>query len=80
MTYSPEFSLTRREDNTALWVTMPNDGLYNIWDLEDSKVSPDVLRAIISAFYLGVEAQKKVTQQASIKREWNTKDWDDQRG
>lgn len=69
MTYTPDFKLESRNGATALWVTMPNGEWFNIWDLYEKEITPDVLSAIKSAFYRGVEAQRKVTEKAAIKTE-----------
>lgn len=77
MSYKPEFKLTTRNGKTALWVSLPN-GERNIWDLYDTDINDKVLKALQSAFYLGVEAQQQLTQSANIQREW-LKDWTDHR-
>lgn len=69
MSYTPEFKLEPRNGAVALWVTMPNGEWFNIWDLYENEITSDVLSAVKSAFYRGVEAQRKATEKAAIKTE-----------
>lgn len=78
MKYEPKFRLTSRDGKTALWVTLPS-GEKNIWDLDDDLVTESVLKAIVSSFYRGLEAQYQVFQKTSIKQTWPLQKWEDKR-
>lgn len=44
----PEFEIKDREGEKSLWVNG-----QNIWDLKPSELTPDVKKAIMSAYYIG---------------------------
>lgn len=55
MNMEPRFFITRRRGMLALWVDVPGFGERNIWDLPAREATPEVLRALQSAFARGVE-------------------------
>lgn len=61
----PKFTKTKRNGNIALFVEV--DGCkQNIWDLTRKELSDDVFKAIISAFHIGCNMQKREISKVSI--------------
>jgi len=52
----PRFFITHRCRMLALWVEVDERGSRSIWDLPAKQATPEVLRALQSAFARGVEA------------------------
>jgi len=46
---NPKFRIANRDGKKSLWV---ND--RNIWDLEEKALTKEVKKAIISAYYIGI--------------------------
>lgn len=56
--YKPKFYTTIREGKVALWVKMPDGKHYNIWDIPRKQFTPEMKRAVVSAFQLGGRAMR----------------------
>ena len=54
--YEPKFYTTDRDGKIALWVVMPNGVKQNIWTIEKKCATEDVLKSIMSAYLLGMDA------------------------
>lgn len=73
MRYQPKFTKTKRDGKVALWVEMPNGDSYNIEDLPKKLAdNPDVLSAVMSAFYRGGRAYKMLSDKLYIAGEFGT--------
>ena len=53
------FYTTSRDKKKALWVQVEGQKPFNIWDLSNKELTPDVESAIISAFQRGCEAKEE---------------------
>lgn len=65
--YKPVFSTSIRDGKTAIWVKMPNDEQWNIWDI-DSRLAKDkaIRHLVISAFERGMRAREMQERQVEI--------------
>lgn len=58
-----KFTITNRKGEKSLWVNG-----QNIWDLKKSELTPDVKKAIISAYYIGKQHVKKEIDSLNLGR------------
>lgn len=63
--YKPVFKIMERDGKKSLWVTMPNEEAYNIWDLTEKEFTEDVENAIIHAFELGIIVMEQLMDNLS---------------
>lgn len=57
----PNFQITSDNGNKKLWVNS-----YNIWTLTEKECTPDVLEAIMHAYFLGAKAMKTEINQIEL--------------
>jgi len=58
--HRPKITTNRRNNNIAIYVSMPGGDRFNVWDLAPEECSDDVLKAIKHAFELGVMTARKM--------------------
>lgn len=75
------FYVTERNKLHAMWVAPldrhPVLGDRNIWDLKPKECTPDVLHAIRSAFYRGVEFHKELMRNSVAESIIAEDGWED---
>lgn len=65
--YKPIFSTSIRGGKTAIWVKMPNDEQWNIWDINSQLAKDETIRRLVTwAFERGMQARAMQERQLEI--------------